>query len=185
MPSSVTPLPKAYAWLAAEPGPRLLTEMLKLYGTVEAPGGANNPEILRWAERVGLGHVYKSDATAWCGLTVSYACAQAGYPYSPLGNALWARNWAEWEDMVPTGQAMLGDVLVFARGNAGHVGIYVGEGADVFHVLGGNQGDAVTIRTKPKKGIIAVRRRHWQVGQPANVRKVYLTASGTPSTNEA
>jgi uncharacterized protein (TIGR02594 family) len=183
MPSSA--LPNAYGWLAKEPGPRLLVEMLKILGTIEEPGSENNPEILRWATRIGLGHVYKSDSIAWCGLALSYACAQAGYPYAPNGNALWARNWAQWEDPVDEDKAMLGDVLVFARGKGGHVGIYVGEGKDVFHVLGGNQSDAVSIRTKKKKSVLAVRRRHWVVGQPANVRKVFLSAAGTPSTKEA
>jgi hypothetical protein len=36
-------------------------------------------------------------------------------------------------------------VLVFERPGGGHVGYYFGEDATAYHVLGGNQGDAVTI----------------------------------------
>lgn len=35
-------LPDRYAWLAREPGPRMLVEALKMYGTLEKPGAANN-----------------------------------------------------------------------------------------------------------------------------------------------
>jgi uncharacterized protein (TIGR02594 family) len=174
-------LPKKYSWIDQEPGPRLLLEMRKLYGTIEAPGGADNPLILQWAERIGLGHVYQHDSVAWCGLTVAYAAAQAGWDHAPHGNALWARNWADWGTSVPKGQEMFSDVLVFARGSAGHVALYVGEDSTNFHILGGNQGDKVSIKTRPKSGLIAARRCPWRVNQPPNVRKIMISSSGAIS----
>ena len=36
---------------------------------------------------------------------------------------------------------MLGDILTFKRNGGGHVGLYVGEDKDCYHVLGGNQGN--------------------------------------------
>jgi hypothetical protein len=42
----------AYAFLNAEPGPRMLVEMLKIFGTLETPGAADNPVILGWADEV-------------------------------------------------------------------------------------------------------------------------------------
>jgi uncharacterized protein (TIGR02594 family) len=178
-------LPKLYAWLADEPGPRLLKEMLALYGTVESPGSGNNPMILKWAKSIGLGSVYKSDAVAWCGLTVAYAAAQAGWDSAPEGNALWARNWASWGDHVDMGKAMLGDVLVFARKGGGHVALYVGEDATHYHILGGNQDDCVSIKRRAKAQLIAVRRCPWRVNQPDNVRKVILSAKGEVAKSEA
>jgi uncharacterized protein (TIGR02594 family) len=178
-------LPKLYAWLADEGAPRLLVEMLKLYGTVEKPGKGDNPLILEWANHIGLGHVYRADSVAWCGLTIAYACAQAGYPYAPKGNALWARNWATWGDPVSKTGAMLGDVLVFARGNAGHVALYVGEDTTHFHILGGNQDDQVSIKRRAKAQLLAVRRCHWNINQPPNVRKVMLAATGSVAKSEA
>lgn len=182
-------LPKQYAWLAAEPGPRLLVEMLKLYGTIETPGDNSNPLILQWAKTIGLGGVYKSDAIAWCGLTVAYAAAQAGWDYSPRGNALWARNWGSWGVPVDPGKEMLGDIQVFARGNAGHVALYVGEDAgkksEYFHILGGNQDDQVSIKRKLKSQMIATRRCPWRVNQPPNVRKIFISATGPVSQRES
>lgn len=178
-------LPKQYAWLAAEPGPRILVEMLKLYGTVEKAGPGSNPLILEWAARIGLGHAYRNDATAWCGLAIAYAAAQAGWDYAPLGNALWARNWASWGNPVKRGEEMLGDIQIYPRGPGGHVTMYVGEDKTHFHDLGGNQDDQVSIKRKPKASILATRRCPWRVNQPPNVRKIMLSAKGAESKSEA
>lgn len=177
-------LPQQYAWLADEPGPRLLTEFLKVYGTAEKAGPGSNPTILEWAKAVGLARVYRDDATAWCGLTMAYVALQAGWDAAPAGNALWARNWLQWGQ--PSPSAMLGDVLVFSRGpSSGHVGVYVGEDASAFHVIGGNQSDAVTIKRILKARLLGARRCPWRVNQPGNVRKVGLASTGSLSNNES
>ena len=177
-------LPHEFAWLSNEPGPRILLEMLKLYGVHETPGPGSNPTIVGWARSIGLGNVYKNDATAWCGLTVAYAARQAGWD-DPV-NPLWARNWLQWgkTSIVP----MLGDVLVFERGpSSGHVGLYVGQNdaAHEYWVLGGNQSDQVMIKPISKSRLLGARRCPWRVNQPANVRVVRLSLSGALSTNEA
>lgn len=176
-------LPKQYSWLYDEPGPRLLVEFLKLYGVVETPGAKNNPEILRWAKEIGLAHVYKHDSIAWCGLVMAYVAAQAGWDHAPKGNALYARNWASWGDKAD--KPSLGDVLVFVRKGGGHVGIYVAEDKEAFHVLGGNQSDAVNIKRIAKSRLLDARRCPWRVNQPSNVRPVVMTANGKLSQNEA
>lgn len=181
----MTPLPSQYAWLAKEPGPRILLEMLKLHGVIETPGPKNNPLILSWAKEIGLEHVYKGDEIPWCGLTIAFAAASAGWDYAPRGNALWARNWLAWGTPVRHGQEMLGDVLVFMRGSAGHVALYVGEDATHFHILGGNQGDAVNIKRKLKSELLSGRRCPWRIAQPAGVRKVWMDATGPVSSGEA
>lgn len=174
-------LPKQYAWLASEPGPRILVEALKTYGTAEKPGPGSNPSILSWAKATGLERQYRDDATAWCGLWMAYTVLQAGWDM-PV-NPLWARNWLNWG--VSQNAAALGDVLVFKRGSAGHVGIYVGEDKDYYHVLGGNQQDMVSIKRIIKNRCIGIRRCPWRVNQPASVRPVRLAAGGAVSTNEA
>lgn len=174
-------LPEKYRWLQKEQGPRILIEALKTYGTVEKPGPGSNPSILKWAEDVGLDRVYKSDATAWCGLWMAYVAKQAGWD-DPV-NPLWARNWLNFG--TPQKVAMLGDVLIFSRGNSGHVGLYVGEDGSAFHVLGGNQSDQVMIRRISKSRLLGIRRCPWRVNQPNSVRVVRLGASGSLSTNEA
>jgi len=178
-------LPSQYSWLSNEPGPRLLTEFIKVYGTLETKGPGSNPSILRWAKDIGLEDIYKSDDIPWCGLAMAYVAAQAGWEHAPRGNALAARNWLAWGNPVALGQEMLGDVLVYVRNGGGHVGVYVGEDDSHFHTLGGNQGDMVSIKRMPKERFIAARRCPWRVNQPSNVRKIFLAASGEVSDGEA
>lgn len=170
------PLPKAYADLAREPGPRMLTEFLKIYGVAETKGAGDTPAILSWAEAIGYGHVYLHDAVPWCGLTVAYVAAQAGWDHAPRGNPLWAQNWLSWGNPAP--QPSLADVLVFGRTGGGHVAIYVGEDAEAYHILGGNQGDRVSFERKAKVALLGARRCPWRVNQPANVRRIFRAASG-------
>jgi uncharacterized protein (TIGR02594 family) len=173
-------LPAAYVWLAREAGPKLLLEMLKLYGTVEAPGSADNPTILAWAKECGIAG-YSHDAVPWCGLTMAVAAHRAGYPIP--ARPLRALDWAKWgnEASVP----MLGDVLVFKRDGGGHVTLYVGEDAGAYHCMGGNQSDRVNVTRIAKARLHAARRSPFCVAQPANVRRVHLAAGGALSTNEA
>ena len=57
------PLPLQYEWLSKEPGPRMVLEGLKLFGTVESAGSKNNPIILSWADEVGgtVDKMYQAD----------------------------------------------------------------------------------------------------------------------------
>jgi uncharacterized protein (TIGR02594 family) len=174
-------LPAQYAWLKKEPGPRILLEALRLHGIKETPGPGNTREIMLWARKVGLTKIYKADSIAWCGLFMAYVALQSGW--EPPLNPLWARNWTGFGRLSRT--PMLGDVLVFTRGSGGHVGIYVGEDATAFHVLGGNQSDAVTIARIAKGRLITARRCPWRISQPRNVRRVQLASTGAISTNEA
>jgi uncharacterized protein (TIGR02594 family) len=174
-------LPRQYAWLAKEPGPQMLLHALAIYGTREFKGAADNPVILAWAEECGI-RSYIHDSTAWCGLAMAVCAKRAGWEFNPSGNALWARNWSLWGTPIAT--AMLGDVLVFPRGDAGHVALYVGEDDAHYHCLGGNQSDMVNIVRKPKRPILAIRRAPWRIAQPANVRVVRLSSTGIVSTKE-
>lgn len=176
-------LPHLYSWLDKEPGPKMLKEALSHYGVKEKAGAADNPEILAWAEECGIKE-YKADSIAWCGLFMALCARRAGWNSTPNNNALWALNWALWGN--PTGTPMLGDVLTFKRSGGGHVGLYVGEDTTAYHVLGGNQGDAVSIVRILKSRFFKARRAPWKVSQPSNVRVVHLGVGGAPiSTNEA
>lgn len=177
-------LPAQYQWLAEEDGPRMLREALALYGTLETPGSRDNPIIIGWARELGLDRVYSDDAIPWCGLFQAVVAKRATWdiPSTPL----WARSWAQWGNpLQPGDRASLGDVLVFSRKGGGHVGQYVGETGAFYHVLGGNQDDAVNIRMIAKARCIAVRRAPWRVSQPENVRAIKLSRGGTPSRSEA
>ena len=60
----MTDLPKQYAWLSSESGPRILVEALKTFGTIEKPGEGSNPSILTWAKITGPASV-ASPRVAW------------------------------------------------------------------------------------------------------------------------
>ncbi len=169
-----------YAWLNAEPAPKMLIEAIKLYGTLEAPGAADNPTILGWAKECGLSQTYSHDETPWCGLLLALLCVRSGKPMPSA--PLWALNWAKWGE--DGGQPELGDVLVFVRPGGGHVGLYVGEDGAAYHVLGGNTSDAVKIARIDKHRLYACR-QFYAVGKPANVRPVILAPTGALSADEA
>ena len=79
---------------------------------------------------------------------------------------------------------MFGDILVFSRGNGGHVGFYVGEDDTCYHVLGGNQSNMVNVTRILKSRCISIRRCSWKISQPLNVKVVKLSPNGIISTNE-
>lgn len=178
-------LPKAYEWLSNEPGPRILQQALKTYGVVETPGPRSTPEILAWAQRTGLDRIYQDDSTAWCGLWMAYTALESGWDIG-FTNPLGARQWLQWGRAVSTPE--LGNVLVFWRGKRdgwqGHVGMYVGEDNEAYHVLGGNQADAVSIKRLGRDRLLGARECPWRVTKPANVRRVRLAATGALSSNE-
>lgn len=172
-------LPPNYAWLEREPGPKMLLEALKLYGTVELAGAADSPTIMAWAKETGV-RGYTADAVPWCGLFMAVVAKRADK--EPPAKPLWALNWALWGQ--EGGQPELGDVLVFIRDQGGHVGLYVGEDQTAYHVLGGNQHNAVTISRITKIRLRACRQL-FRIGKPANVRPIILAPGGAISRNEA
>jgi uncharacterized protein (TIGR02594 family) len=171
----------SYDFLKLEKSPKILVEAVKLLGTKEIVGKEHNPVILGWAEELGLKKVYTNDEIPWCGLAVAYAVHKAGLQV--VASPLWALSWAKFGNQVT--EPMLGDILTFKRDGGGHVGIYVGEDKDCYHVLGGNQGNAMTVSRIVKSRLYQARRTAWKVAQPANVRKILLSSTGVISKNEA
>jgi uncharacterized protein (TIGR02594 family) len=186
------PLPTQYAWLAREGAPQMLVEAVKLVGTLETAGTADNPKIIAWADEVSAAYptkynnwaanFYDDDGIAWCGLAQAICAVRAGR--EPPNNYLSALAWAAFGEPVAKTGAMLGDILVFTRKGGGHVAQYVGEDDTAFHIIGGNQSDAFTVTRKAKAQLYAVRRPKYN-NQPVNVRKVVLKATGALSVNEA
>ena len=179
-------LPKNYRYLLEESAPKILLSALKFYGVTEIPGPESNDIIMSWAKELGLERVYTNDDIAWCGLFVAKVVHDAGY--DPVSGPLWALNWKKFEG--PSKEAGLGDILVFVRklangGTAGHVGIYVGEDEEAYHVLGGNQSNQVNITRVAKSRLVGIRRPKWKIGQPESVRPIHLSKSGKLSENEA
>ena len=128
----------------------------RLKGTKEISGPKSNPVIMRMAEKLGgwIAGWYKDDDIPWCGLFVAH-CITATLPDEPIpSNPLSARAWSDFgRDVRPC----LGAVLVFKRSGGGHVGFYVGEDADAYHVLGGNQSNSVNVTRVAKSRLLATR----------------------------
>jgi len=187
-------IPKEYAWLANETGPRMLMQAIGMLGTVEFAGSKDNPVILAWAEEVGLEKIYKHDSVPWCGLGMAICAKRAGWQYNPGGNALWALNWLQWghdayHEPINPGPC-LGDVGCWKRDAGGHTGIIIAEDSVCFHVLGFNQTDQVNILRKPKSRtdkktpFMGARRAPWKLAQPYNVRRIIVTDHGTPISDD-
>jgi uncharacterized protein (TIGR02594 family) len=183
--------PKTQSRLFASPAAALpspaaalpwLAEARRLIGTREIPGPRDNPVILDWARATRI--PYDDDETPWCGLFMAH-CIAATLPDEPLpANPLGARNWLKFgRDMAP----QMGAILVFSRGSvqswSGHVALYAGEEAEMFHILGGNQSDTVSIAKIAKSRLLGARWPHTVA--PLNT-SLSTSGSGLPlSTNEA
>lgn len=176
-------LPPAYRWLAGlDPLPRMVREGLALLGIAEAPGSANAAPILAWAAELGgaVARDYRADATPWCGLFMAIVAERAGkpLPQSPL----WALAWAQFGR--PAARPALGDVLVFRRHGGGHVGLYLAEDETAFHVLGGNQGDRVSVARIARSRLLEARRPPYRA-MPASVAPCVVDEGGALSRDEA
>lgn len=173
-------IPKAYQWLLQEGAPRHLLKALELFGVTETVGSVHNPIIMGWAKELGLEKVYTADEIPWCGLFAAIVIHRAGRPV--VKDPLWALNWNKFG--VQVSKPMLGDILTFSRNGGGHVGFYVGEDATAYHVLGGNQGNQVSVTRIAKSRLSQARRPEYN-SQPTNIRVVALAGNGALSTNEA
>lgn len=166
--------------------PAWLLAARKLIGTREAAGAANNMGIMGWAKALGakvLGMVYNADSVPWCGLFVAHCLRSAAIELSEMKVAVRAKAWAVWGANLAADRLSPGAILVFEREGGGHVGFYVGEDSTHYHILGGNQGDTVSIMRLGKGRCIA---RRWPRGVPVLGGPVRLTSSGVAvSRNEA
>lgn len=181
-------IPKGYEWLGnVGVLPKTISLGLDLLGTAEVVGRGSNKTILNWRDTLNQNGVvisgYSDDDIPWCGLFVAWVTYLRRSKAKDVVSApLWALNWSTYG--TPTQVPMLGDVLVFKRKAGGHVGFYIGEDRMCYHVLGGNQGNTVSITRIAKSRCVAARRPHYVV-RPACVKPYLLAASGTVSNNEA
>jgi uncharacterized protein (TIGR02594 family) len=93
-----------------------------------------------------------------------------------------ASSWATWGSPIQADRLAPGAILVFERPGGGHVGFYVGEDATTYSVLGGNQGDKVSIARVAKSRCVA---RRWPKGVAVIGKPIVLASAGAVSTNEA
>lgn len=159
--------------------PRWLRAARAYLGTAEIPGKSTAPMISRWLRQ--LKAWWSDDETPWCGVAVAAWMREAGI----LLPQHWyrAKGWLDWG--VPLGWPAVGSVVVFERSGGGHVGLVVG--VDQFSrlmVLGGNQGNRVSIAPFDKMRVIGYR---WPAGVPGPAFESLpvFAHEGAASANEA
>jgi uncharacterized protein (TIGR02594 family) len=116
-----------------------IDEAKKHIGLKEISGKNDHPLLLGWWVKYGVKYLYKK---AWCGLFTAHSIKSAGHPIPKH----WYRAlaWLDWG--VDIGSPCYGCVVVFSRTGGGHVGFVVGkDDKGRLMVLGGNQGDSVSI----------------------------------------
>lgn len=152
-------------------------------GTTEVPGKGDNPTIQRWLRT--LRAAWSDDATPWCGTFVAQCMYEAGL--DTLSPKAWyrARAWLDCGYKLAT--PVYGCIVVFERGGGGHVGFCVGKDArGRLMILGGNQGDTVSIRPFEWSRALGYR---WPAGPVplfAYMPLPILASNGLPSSsNEA
>lgn len=156
-------------------------------GVKEYRGSADNPLLLRWAQIVGgwTASYYKRDSIPWCGLFVAICLIQNSIKPSP--EALRAKAWySNWPDGKRLKEPAFGCIIVFTRKGGGHVGFYVSEDRNYYHVLGGNQSDAVNIQKISKSRVMGYM---WPKDKAFDKfyrpGRIYKSFSGKISYNEA
>lgn len=143
--------------------------------TRERAGKAINPKIKAYYEDAGHPYI-KDDAVPWCAAFVGAMLKRAGLKGT---GALTARSYLTWGK--PLKKPVPGAIMIFRRGNSewqGHVAFYVDEDETHYHVLGGNQRDAVNIAKYPKSGLLGIR---WP-STFATSRRVTASIAGGVST---
>lgn len=137
----------------------------RLIGIKETFGEKSNPLIVAMAQ-LDASWV-QDDQTPWCSSFVNFICFLLGVPRS---RSLAARSWLLVGQSIPLSDAQRGyDVVVLTRGTGaqpgpdviaapGHIGFYAGQTATTVELLGGNQGNAVSLASFPKARILSVRR---------------------------
>ena len=144
----------------------------RFIGIKEVPGKRDNAQILTMLHLDGTWPEH--DEVPWCSAFTNYVAWLLRLPRS---KSLAARSWLTVGAAIHLPRAQIGfDVVVLSRGSnspgpevlsaPGHVGFYSGQGAGKVALLGGNQGDSVSVAEFPVNRVLGVRRLFEEVPVP-------------------
>lgn len=130
----------------------------RLIGEVKERPGAQDDPFIRWCHgSTSMGE--SADEVPWCS---SFVNRLAWLLRLPRSKSAAARSWLDVGESIKLEAAEPGyDVVVFTRGSnptAGHVAVFAGLDGDAVRVIGGNQGNSVTLATYPRNSVLGVRR---------------------------
>lgn len=124
-------------------------------GIVEYPGSPANPRIVEYLRSTSLSSAMAAtDETPWCSGFVNFCVEQAGFAGT---DSAMARSWLNWGR--ETQKPVVGCIVIFKRDEppSGHVAFYVSENENNIKVLGGNQGNRVSINDYKKDRLLGFR----------------------------
>ncbi|CAL2105483.1 conserved hypothetical protein [Tenacibaculum sp. 190524A02b] len=136
---------------------RLLKIALSQYGVEEIKGKKDNPQIVKYFTEIGFNGEKLKDETAWCSAFANWVAKKAG---KVISGKLNARSWLKVGAIV--NNPIIGDVVILWRESPkswkGHVGFFIKETSRYVYLLGGNQGNKVSIAKYPKNRVLGYRR---------------------------
>lgn len=120
----------------------------------EIPGVETHPRILEYHLETTLKAT--QDEVPWCSAAVCSWMEESGIPST---RSAAARSWMDWG--VTLLKPREGCIVVFWRGSPedtkGHVALFLEEVGEFVRVLGGNQGDKVSIQSYNKRKVLGYR----------------------------
>lgn len=149
--------------------PPWLANARQLVGLKEIVGSRHEPKVVEFFAEAGHPEVH-DDETAWCAAFANAMLRRAGYAGT---GSLAARSFLTWGDELKIPK--LGCIVVFKRGDSewqGHVAFFLRDLGDRIEILGGNQGNAVSVITKSKDDLLGYR---WPVIISAPATKPNVT----------
>lgn len=132
---------------------RLFQRALKEKGQHEIKGAQHNARIVAYHSATSLGA--SDDETPWCASFVNWVLQQEGHTGT---NSAAARSFVNWG---VDAELDHGAIVVLKRGTQawqGHVGFLYDHDDTRVWLLGGNQGDSVSIAEYRRSDVIAVRK---------------------------
>lgn len=160
----------------------------KYIGVKEIKGSKHNPIILDMLKRSYTALRQKigiyDDETPWCGTFVASVLEESGLKHHIPTSFAWARSYLKVGTKL--NYPAVGCIVVFERGSGGHVGFVVGQDSKGnLMVLGGNQGDKVSVASFSKSRVLGYRWCGFKT-LPNPTRYKLPVLNGTKlSTNEA
>lgn len=152
-------------------------EAKKHEGLKEIAGKETNLKIKSWLSN--LRAWWSDDETPWCGTFAAHCMKFAGYHIPKHWYR--AKDWLNWGHSII--EPVYGCVAVFTREGGGHVGFVVGKDSlGRIMVLGGNQGNVVSIKPFDKSRVAGYR---LPVGYESTKELPLMVTQLQSSTNEA
>ncbi len=133
---------------------RWLSQAWREFGQAEHAGAKENARIVAMFRDAGHASVVR-DEVAWCAAYCGASLERAGIRST---RSLMARSYLAWGAALA--EPRMGAVAVFSRGSdpaLGHVGFWLGESDGEVVLLGGNQGNQVSVVRYSKERLIGLR----------------------------